>query len=1249
MPDTSHDQNVLFGVVAWQMGFVDRDTLMAAMYSWTTDKTLPLPDLLQQRGALTAPDRQLVEQVVERKLGRNAGNAGLTLSDLAAAEGVCGDLKRAAAQSDSATVVHAEAVDRSAATIAHRATIDAAPPGENDAKAADNGEAAGASRFRVVRPHARGGLGEVFVAMDDQLHREVALKEILSRHAHNQISRMRFLREAEVTGNLEHPGVVPVYGLGTHPDGRPYYAMRFIRGESLDDAVRRFHNPPNENRSEGDRALELRTLLTRFVAVCNTIEYAHSRGFVHRDLKPENVMLGPYGETLVVDWGLARPFGTGAVDELEMSVSSESDADAPNAAASQTIATPTQMGAIVGTPQFMSPEQAKGRIDLIGPAGDVYGLGATLYTLLTDEPPFTSLDVRQVLEAVKRGDFPPPRQVQRDVPPALEAICLKAMSLKPEDRYASARALAGDIEHWMADEPVSAAKESAMDRASRWVRRHKTSSQAAAVAIVLIAIVTAVAYVREAGLHVQLQDTLSQEQQARRDADDSRRRADDNARIADRERHTAEAHARRADEQSALALATLRTVLDDVQVKLKNVPAAHAVRLGMLERVIDGLKQVARSLETADAADHSLVKAHLDLGDAFLQVGSADTASATEEAHRQFERAVALAERRATAVPTDANAKGDLAAAYRRMGDVSLQRGGLTSAASWFQKSLTLYDELAAARPTDLDLRRALAEVVQRTGLVHQQLGDLPQTKTAYRRFFELAESLLRDDAKEAGGRRRLSVAYERLGDLSLWEKDDRAAEENFKKCLEVRKAIVAEDQTHTEAQRDLSVTLDRLGDLALARNDVDAAAKSYDESRALREKLAESDPENVQAQRDLMVSYLQLGDVDMLRNNAAAAETDYRRSHALALKLSSRDPANLLFQRDLATSYERLGYLHLTSERFAEAREAYVQNAAVLQKAYQSQPRNPQARSELASALAMLGDIEHRAGDPVAARRRLTDYVDFARRELVEVDDAATQATFVDALIRAADASLQIGEFKTADGLLSEAQTSVDRRPAAERNDGDRLQASTVYSISAQLEIERRDAPKAAQLVRRAIEVIQAAGASQPPGEVEAAQIAELKKLLELCLLAERAVQDSRVITTQEPTVAIDLYDFRAAALVRSGKLSEAAEVVEKMASLDPTSAATLAAAGRAAARLTAAHPKDSTERKSSADRAVKLLQSAAEASKAADPVLAARLEHGDDFSALRARADFATLIASLRGPIAKAPNAPSTPGSIP
>ena len=330
------------------------------------------------------------------------------------------------------------------------------------------------ARYRILRPHAKGGLGEVYVAHDEELNREVALKEILATHADNPNSRSRFLLEAEVTGSLEHPGIVPVYGLGQREDGRPYYAMRFIRGKSLREASSHFHRTHPDGDQTADHALELRQLLGRFIDVCNAIQYAHSRGVLHRDLKPGNVMLGKYGETLVVDWGLAK-----LKDAVEEAPVGQEMAVRPGT----TSRSATEFGSAVGTPAYMPPEQAAGQLDQFGPASDVYSLGATLYHVLAGRPPVTDKDVHSLLRKVQEGDFAPPRQVRNDVPLALQAICLKAMQTVPAARYASPQQLADDVERWLADEPVSAYREPFTIRVRRWMRKHHRIVSAVAAAI----------------------------------------------------------------------------------------------------------------------------------------------------------------------------------------------------------------------------------------------------------------------------------------------------------------------------------------------------------------------------------------------------------------------------------------------------------------------------------------------------------------------------------------------------------------------------------------------------------------------------------------------------------------------------------------------------------------------------------------------------------------------------------------------
>jgi serine/threonine protein kinase len=353
----------------------------------------------------------------------------------------------------------------------------AAPPTAGSARVTLQGDYVDLVRL------AQGGLGVVFRGTDDQLHRDVAVKFLLPHQADKPAMRDRFITEAEITGRLDHPGVVPVYGLGKTPKGQSFYVMRLIRGETLDAAIRQYHSVENWP-DASQRRIALHGLLNRFAAVCKTIAYAHTRGIVHRDIKPQNIMLGKYGETLVVDWGLAAPFARDdrfrVLDEKTLLPKTTDPARLPS-------------GSGEGTPMYMSPEQASGQ-GPIGPASDIFSLGVTLYELICGKAPFTGKTPIDVKRAIVAGDYRPLRRVQRHVPRALEAVCAKAMARDPHQRYPTALDLANDIENVLADEPVSCFREPLAKRITRWLSRHPATTLTLAVsAAVLVSVLVIVA------------------------------------------------------------------------------------------------------------------------------------------------------------------------------------------------------------------------------------------------------------------------------------------------------------------------------------------------------------------------------------------------------------------------------------------------------------------------------------------------------------------------------------------------------------------------------------------------------------------------------------------------------------------------------------------------------------------------------------------------------------------------------------
>jgi eukaryotic-like serine/threonine-protein kinase len=410
------DRNLLFGVLALQADVIDADQFIRACALWTTRKQTALADLLIELGWITSTDRADVDRLMERKLKKHDGDprAGLAA--------VADNVKRslAALQDDDIqrSLCDLAAPDAPTMTV----TIDGVPRPQE--------------RYTLTRLHATGGIGRIWLARDTVFGRNVALKELRPEHAMLAAHRSRFLQEAHITGQLEHPGIVPVYELALRPgDQQPFYTMRFVRGRTLSEAARGWH----QTRSRTQAAtLDFVPLLNAFVTVCNTVAYAHSHGVIHRDLKGENVVLGDFGEVVVLDWGLAKFVDRDEDEPHHPSLVVDSG--------SLSEVGLTAQGQAIGTPAYMAPEQASGHLDLIDRRTDIYGLGAILYEILTGRPPFSGPNTHEVLRKVREERPPLPREHWAGVPPALEAICVRALAKKPADRFGSASEVATAVQ-----------------------------------------------------------------------------------------------------------------------------------------------------------------------------------------------------------------------------------------------------------------------------------------------------------------------------------------------------------------------------------------------------------------------------------------------------------------------------------------------------------------------------------------------------------------------------------------------------------------------------------------------------------------------------------------------------------------------------------------------------------------------------------------------------------------------------------
>jgi WD40 repeat protein/serine/threonine protein kinase len=470
------DQNLdlLFGVLALQADLLTNDQFAEACSAWVTRKQMPLADLLVERGWLTRADRAVVQQLLERKLKKHRGNVQASLAE-AAGPAVQRSL---AGVADPALQASLQTLLPAAAGLADAATL--IPPADDPAQPSGRAEPPQKrDRYTLTRLHAKGGIGQVWLARDEDLGREVALKELQPEQAANSTVVARFVEEARIAAQLQHPGIIPVHELSPGTDTQPpFYTMKFIRGRTLADACQRYHQRRQAGEAE---PLELRELLGAFVTVCQAVAYAHSRNVIHRDLKTANVALGDYGEVLVLDFGLSKLLGEKFGESAPATPASLLPVSLPTDSSRGS----TLQGQVMGTPGYMPPEQAAGRLHQIDQRSDIYSLGAILYEILTGVPPFSGPVVLDVLIAVMEQPPVPPRQQVSTVPAALEAICQKALAKEPAQRYASAADLAAEVQRFLGDEPVQAYPEPWTMRAHRWLDRHRMAVSTATAALLV--------------------------------------------------------------------------------------------------------------------------------------------------------------------------------------------------------------------------------------------------------------------------------------------------------------------------------------------------------------------------------------------------------------------------------------------------------------------------------------------------------------------------------------------------------------------------------------------------------------------------------------------------------------------------------------------------------------------------------------------------------------------------------------------
>ncbi len=990
-----HDRNQLFGELALQLNFITPEALRQGLNACNRDAGRSLGQVLVEQGTLRSDARALLDALLQQHLEIHGGDpekslVSLTLTRRPERRPPASEPPPGETLIKSPSHVHAAGASAThpaqaappvgkpldflgsgtdaaslAGTLIKSPSDPSAPPATLKTTAevtpAAGSPSHSAERYRSLRPHARGGLGEVFVALDTELGRHVALKQIQTHHADHADSRARFLLEAEITGGLEHPGIVPVYGMGCYADGRPYYAMRFIQGQSLQSAISRFHEADESARDPGKRALEMRQLLGQFVAMCQAVAYAHSRGVIHRDLKPANVMLGDFGETLVIDWGMAKAIGRPEV--------AGGHPHGPLQPPSGTHVLATQMDSLMGTPAYMSPEQASGQPDKVRPRSDIYSLGATLYHLLTGKAPFAGCGIDELFERLKKGEIPPPRQVKPQVPPALEAVCLKALALRPEDRYQSAKALANEVEHFLADEPVSVHTESLTARLGRWARHHR--SLATASAVLLITIV----------LGLTLTIVLVSREQAR-----------------------TEVQRRLAESNFQTALRAVDDMLTEVaEEQLAPEPRMEKKRRALLAKARSYYQEFLEQRGGDPSLRKEAALAHKRLGDISRLLGEHDQAKSS------YDQAITLLGQLVADHPDKPEYRSILAECYCNMGEVWRLTSHPAEAAESYQQALGRQRELVAEAPGVPAYQKELARTQYNRGILFSLTLHPKEAEDALDESVRLLTRLTSEYPRVPAYRQHLARAYLNLGPVLRFVGRLDKAEDSYREAIRLQNKLVKTDPLTPDYRYELGGTYNNLGFLLLSTRPYTIAAMilpapgfeklglvllnayRYGEAQIVFreglgqfEVLARDFPSVPVYRKEVANTENNLAIVLARAGNWTGAEKSWERALDLFEKLAAEHPEVPDYQGHRGLAQGNLGWLLLQQKDLPEVKADAARRTSLLNKARQRleravdlervalkpNPKNPTYLRALCDQSGYLAEVHLSLGDHAAAAR---------------------------------------------------------------------------------------------------------------------------------------------------------------------------------------------------------------------------------------------------------------------------------------
>ncbi|WP_165243658.1 serine/threonine-protein kinase [Paludisphaera soli] len=914
--------NLLIGILGLQNGFIDHIALIAAIQEWSADKRRPIGAILLETGKLDTPTLALLEALATEHRRRHGDDLPKSL----AAFGAMAPVLRAVKGLGDEEVAAGLTVKAPSGREDPDATTSITPEGGEEAADEDLAGEASASRFQVLSFHNAGALGKVFLALDKELHRNVALKEIQEKHVHHPVNRDQFVLEGMVTGALEHPGIVPVYSLGKRRDGRLFYAMRFIQGPSLTDKLKQLHGSDKAKPlAEGEAPPTLPKLLRHFVQACQAMAYAHNRRILHRDLKPDHVMLGPFGETLVVDWGLAMTFdkreGEGAGDDsLKLPIGRDSAFSAD--------------GVVVGTLSYMSPEQGLGLRAKMGPRSDVFALGAILYAILTGRAPYADKDDAMRLAKVRRGDFPRPSAVRRDVPPALEAICLKAMQFDPDDRYESAAGLARDVEHWLDDEPTLAYPEPWNVRAGRWLRRHRTAAVAAATLATCTLLALAALNVQARRANATLSQKNDQLIAARDAAEEARGQAVE-------AREEAETNFRDS-------LAVVQNLLIPVAAEdLPTLPGTTALRRTVASEATKFLEKLWKQKPEDPGVRVVASSGYRELANILRLLGRDDGAP--------YRRAVGLLEPIVKSRPDEPSYRDALAETLQDYAGSLQLAGKEVEAGPLLRRALELTIGLREQFPDSPAYLRTEARVHNYVANQRLAVGDFAEAARLAENAVRITKDFADSDKAFPNDHLEMILYLDSQGEALLGLARPEEAAAALGEAIRRAEALSLQAPTDDVGFVKSQALMKRARALAAIEGRGDDAKATIDEAVAGFDRLLRLSPEIVLYTKILAEAHLDRAALHVGRQAPAEARNDLNRALGLAEGLLRASPKRPAYSSLLGRVVGRLGLLDAAAGDPQAARPRLTRAVELLDVSLAANPKNPadlKARAEFDEAM---------------------------------------------------------------------------------------------------------------------------------------------------------------------------------------------------------------------------------------------------------------------------------------------------------